>query len=480
MGKIISFKHCSSLLAIILLPIMFACSQTELEQDSIAPATNAKDDVILASSLSHSIPMDSIKSIAMSIPNIFNKEQTKSSEKAIKEILPLSHFVYEAPLTKSSSENADCVYVVNYENNQGFSIISQDTRIPAVLGYSDNGNITPGEIHDGLAYVLNSIPVYVNQKMEEYQQMIDSLNQHLDVASLLVQTKAFGDCQYDSLATVVDGTGYDIDNAANNRIIDVYNIAEGDWIFEGQNGPLYKGVHWHQGYPYNVNIPSRPGCEHALVGCVAIAVAHILAYNQYPGSFTAKGVSYSANYNNMLTSTSACALFLRGVADAVDMDYGCGSLVDDGGSRSTGSKANNALKNIFNYKTEGVVSYNWNDVYSDLANNRLVYTQGIIVNDEGHAWIIDGYYRRSKLTHQIGVVYSNSLNCVVGYRCVSETSPIQNLVHCNWGWMDRKGDGYFESGIFTPLYPVISEGPLDPSIDYNFSQSQMIIKNVRR
>lgn len=88
MGKIISLKHCSSLLAIILLPIMFACSQTELEQDSIAPATNAKDDATLASSLSHSIPMDSVKSIAMSIPNIFNKEQTKSSEKAIKEILP--------------------------------------------------------------------------------------------------------------------------------------------------------------------------------------------------------------------------------------------------------------------------------------------------------------------------------------------------------------------------------------------------------
>lgn len=67
MGKIISFKHCSSLLAIILLPIMFACSQTELEQDSIAPATNAKDDATLASSLSHSIPMDSVKSQSQKI-----------------------------------------------------------------------------------------------------------------------------------------------------------------------------------------------------------------------------------------------------------------------------------------------------------------------------------------------------------------------------------------------------------------------------
>lgn len=340
-------------------------------------------------------------------------------------------------------------------------------------------HITPGEIHDGLAYVLNSIPVYVNQKMEEYQQMIDSLNQHLDVASLLVQTKAFGDCRYDSLATVVDGTGYDIDNAANNRIIDVYNVTEGDWIFEGQNGPLYKGVRWHQGYPYNVNIPSKSGCEHALVGCVAIAVAHILAYNQYPSSFTAKGVSYSANYNNMFTYTSACALFLRGVADAVDMAYGCGNPID-AGSGSTISRSETALKNIFHYQTGGIVSYNWNDVYSDLANNRLVYTQGFTVNDGGHTWIIDGYYRRGAFTHQVATIYSNSMNCIVGSKCIEEAYRVQNLVHCNWGWFSRAGDGYFESGIFTPSHPVIREGHLDPSEDYHFSQLQKIIKNVHR
>lgn len=474
MKRLFDLKFMGHLLATTLLVFVFGCTQSDLEWNSIVPVTNVNDGAILASTLSHAIPMDSIESIAKSLPNTFNKEQTKSSEKVIKEILSLSHFVYEAPRTKSTEEYTDYIYVVNYEDNQGFSIISQDTRIPTVLGYSDNGNITPGEIHDGLAYVLNSIPNYVNQKMEEYQQMIDSLNQHLDVASLLVRTKAFGDCQYDSLATVVDGTGYDIDNSANNRIIDVYNITEGDWILEGQNGPLYNGVRWHQGYPYNVNIPSRPGCSNALVGCVAIAVAHILAYNQYPGSFTAKGVSYSVNYG---TLSSTYAPFLRGVADAVDMDYGCGNPIDDGSGASLGD-ANNALRNIFNYKTGGAVSYNWNDVYTDLANNRLVYTRGQSIYG-GHAWIIDGYYRRSKLTHQIGVVYSNSLNCVVGYRCISETYPIQNLVHCNWGWEDRKGDGYFESGIFTPSNPVISEGHPKPLEEHDF-ESQMIIKNVRR
>ncbi|MBP3517048.1 MAG: C10 family peptidase [Parabacteroides sp.] len=476
MEKNVCFKNCSNLLAITFLLILFACSQNELEQDTIVPVTNAKADLQHASSLSHFISMDSIKSIAMSIPVTFNNKQTKGIEKVIKEILPLSHFVYEVPRTKSENENSDCIYIVNYKEDRGFAIISQDTRIPTVLGYSDNGNITPGEIHDGLAYVLNTLPVYVNQKMEEYQQMIDSLNQYLNVSSLLVRTKAFGDCRYDSLETVVDGTGYDINDPTCNKIINVYDVAEGDWICNGQKGPLYNGIHWHQSYPYNLEIPAKPGCNHALVGCVAIAVAHILAYNQYPSSFTAKGVSYTVDYNNM--STYTCAPFLRGVADAVDMDYGCGSLVNDGGSNSNISKADNALKNIFNYKTGGYTSYNWNDVYTDLDNNRLVYTRGQS-DSGGHAWIIDGYYRRSKLTHQIGVVYNNSLNCVVGYRCINETYPVQNLVHCNWGWENRKGDGYFESGIFTPSNPVINEGNPLPSEEHDFI-NQMIIKNVRR
>lgn len=225
-----------------------------------------------------------------------------------------------------------------------------------------------------------------------------------------------------------------------------------------------------------MEIPSAAGCDHALVGCVAVAVGQILAYNQYPNSFTAKGLSYTVDYANM--SNSACAHFLRGVADAVDMEYGCG-IFDDGGSASNIVKADNALKNVFNYKTGGYTSYNWNDVFADLANNRLVHTRGESAYG-GHAWIIDGYYRRSKLTHQIAVIYSNSMNRVVGVKCVGESYPIQNLVHCNWGWMNRAGDGYFESGIFTPSDPVISEGNPTPSREHDFAVDQMIIKNVHR
>lgn len=469
--KLFSFLR-SGLLAFTIGSILLSCTQNDLEQNPIVPAV-ANKNVSLTSTLSHSISMDSIKSIALSIPNQFNNKQTKSIQKAIKEILPLSHFVNKAPVTKSNNEDSDCIYIVNYESDQGFCIISKDTRIPTLLGYSDNGNIAPGKIHNGLAYTLNAIPIYVNQKMEEYQQMLDSLNQNLDLSSWFIQTKAFGDCRYDSLSIEVDGTDYDIENPAYNRVLEIHDYGEGDWNLEEKKDPLFNNINWHQSYPYNTKIPAVAGCDNALVGCVAIAVGQILAYNQYPNSFVAKNQNYTVNYNNILTYTNDCALFLRGVADAVEMKYDCL------GSGSNIYKANNALKNIFHYKTDGATSYNWKYVVEDLSNNQLVYTRGETNNDEGHAWIIDGYISRNRLTHSVAIIYNDQMNCVVGSRCIEEFYKTQNLVHCNWGWANN-GDGYFESGIFTPSHPVIGDDIYRPSNDYNFFKSQMIIKNVRK
>lgn len=140
---------------------MISCSQNDVEQTL---ETSSEKVSIEATPLSHVLSIDSIKSIALSLPNTFGNVQTKNVEKTIKEVLPLSHFIQNAPQTKSTEETIDCIYVVNYEANNGFSILSRDTRVPTVLGYSDNGNIVPGDIHDGLAYVLDIIPGYVSQK----------------------------------------------------------------------------------------------------------------------------------------------------------------------------------------------------------------------------------------------------------------------------------------------------------------------------
>lgn len=45
------------------------------------------------------------------------------------------------------------VYIVNYQNEEGFAVFTTDERLPQVIGYSDNGNITdtlncPGTEYD--------------------------------------------------------------------------------------------------------------------------------------------------------------------------------------------------------------------------------------------------------------------------------------------------------------------------------------------
>ena len=449
---------------------MISCSQNDVEQTL---ETSSEKVSIEATPLSHVLSIDSIKSIALSLPNTFGNVQTKNVEKTIKEVLPLSHFIQNAPQTKSTEETIDCIYVVNYEANNGFSILSRDTRVPTVLGYSDNGNIVPGDIHDGLAYVLDIIPGYVSQKMDEYNQRIDSLNQHL--SSFLIQTKAFGDCQYDSLA--LDKELEDLEDS-NNKILETFYYYEGDWTTVTQYGPLYNGIDWHQGYPFYNSIDGKDGCDHCLVGCVAVAVAHILAYNQYPTSFTAKGVSYSTSW--FFISEAASSSLLKGIADAVDTDFGCGSPIDKG-SASSISNAKSALESIFGYQCDGIVSYSWGDVCTDLRNGQIVFIDAGDVNDGNtrHSWIIDGAYSRSRLRHEVATIYNRSDNSIVGTQCIDETNAIQMLVHCRWGEPYCQGNGYFESGLFTPAKPIISDGnSIDSERIYN--QSQKIIKNVRK
>ncbi|MBQ8531648.1 MAG: C10 family peptidase [Parabacteroides sp.] len=442
---------------------MISCSQNDVEQTL---ETSSEKVSIEATLLSHVLSIDSIKSIALSLPNVFGNVQTKNVEKTIKEVLPLSHFIQNAPQTKSTEETIDCIYVVNYEANNGFSILSRDTRVPTVLGYSDNGNIVPGDIHDGLAYVLDIIPGYVSQKMDEYNQRMDSLNQHL--SSFLIQTKAFGDCQYDSLA--LDKELEDLEDS-NNKILETFYYYEGDWTTVTQYGPLYNGIDWHQGYPFYNSIDGKDGCDHCLVGCVAVAVAHILAYNQYPTSFTAKGVSYTVDWSSMTKYTSST--FVRGVADAVDTDYGCN------GSGSTISKAENTLENIFGYQTDGETSYNWSDIYTDVRNGQIVYTRGEDSSEGGHAWVIDGIFSRKRFRHEVATIYNRSDNSIVGTQCIGESDYTQNLVHCRWGWSNCQGNGYFETGLFNVTTPVISDG-VSTSSSYYYNQSQKIIKNVHK
>ena len=53
------------------------------------------------------------------------------------------------------------IYVVNYEDDAGFAILSADRQLPSVLGYADSGNVTDTMTNPGIKLFLERLPDFV-------------------------------------------------------------------------------------------------------------------------------------------------------------------------------------------------------------------------------------------------------------------------------------------------------------------------------
>ena len=63
---------------------------------------------------------------------------TRSAERKVK-----STEIYVAkPATRSTESTEVSFYLINYENNEGFAMVSTDSRATPVYAYSDKGNLT--------------------------------------------------------------------------------------------------------------------------------------------------------------------------------------------------------------------------------------------------------------------------------------------------------------------------------------------------
>ncbi len=178
-----------------------------------------------------------------------------------------------------------------------------------------------------------------------------------------------------------------------------------------------KGVEviWGQSGPsddcernYNKFCPAQSGssCGRAVVGCVAVAIAQIMWYWEWPyaatipttvGGSTLEWHFYDWDKMPAKIDTSTpmehinmIAGFLRDCGYAVDMDYGISS-------GAYNSSALNALKDNFGYSKDMKLSSKfWTSgwrkmLMAELYAGRPVYYSGVTEDDEGHAFVIEGY-----------------------------------------------------------------------------------------
>lgn len=345
-----------------------------------------------------------------------------------------SNSVQPAALTRSTVEGdlLDDIYVVNYGYDEGFAILSSDARLPSVFGYSDTGSLTTEtDPNPGLKIVLEAIPFTV-------QMLRDSMPQE--------------DYRYVSRPDLTQTVA---------RV-----------------NPLLT-TKWWQYSPFNENLPNG-GCLLGKypVGCVSIAMAQIMTYHGYPA--VVGGVTHNwAQYRNYTkaedipySAVSALAALGGDIAQNVIVTYSCD------GSGSTIQKARSGFIK-YGYTGGIIANYSFGVVKEDLNESLPLFMSGVDLQNNGHAWVIDGYVELAKYAEEWLDTKDMDGNLISSeYRGIVSSAP-DWLVHCNWGW-NGLADGYFNSHLLKTSAGVDYDQSSTTLPNYHYAYALKLIKNLRK
>ena len=282
--------------------------------------------------------------------------------------------------------SSDGTYIYNI-GNQGFVIISGNTVLPPVIGWSDQGNFPD----------MSEAPENFRFWMGRYNEMIDFAQ-------------------------------------ANNiqpeeQIQRLWTDAE-QGIFGSRDAnavsPLVN-THWNQDCYYNEYCPATGGgwwgggpCGHAYAGCVACAMAQVMKYWDYPatgfGSHSYTHSQYgqqSADFGNTTYHWEQMPNSVDNHNDAVaTLMYHCGVSVDmnyaASGSGAYSTDVETAMRSYFGYCG---AKYRSKSIYTEdswiamlkaeLDQSHPVYYSGSH-EDSGHAFVCDGYDNNDRFHFNFG------------------------------------------------------------------------------
>jgi hypothetical protein len=227
-------------------------------------------------------------------------------------------------------------------------------------------------------------------------------------------------------------------------------------------------------------------CPNGLSGCVATAIAQILAYYEYPSIITLStdiwgfmsGTIlplnwYLINFHKVNHSTSsACnpvhyqiSTLLRDIGENVNMEYG----IDESVAFSSDVPA--ALEH-YGYLSDSYTEASIPIIKASLDNYRPVYMRGWSEYDGGHAWVADGYkdYRLYRNT------YAQAYPAPGYYLVNTEFIEEVHALHINWGW-DGVCNGYFNFNCYDTTVAVSYDEA--SGFSYQFSSGIKMITNIR-
>lgn len=229
-----------------------------------------------------------------------------------------------------------------------------------------------------------------------------------------------------------------------------------DWECDKTVAPMLTTL-WHQHSPFNDACPIQKDGEPALAGCVAVALAQIMAYHELPGGamtfngvacnwpdmkavFPKNPISGQSKYG-IRSQRRQVAQFMRNIGSW------CNMLYTDSFSFATPRAAQNTMKAFGYENVKRILSYEEEEIVKMLDNGNPVFMAAVSGSVNGHAWVIDGYKRQS--------------------RYLKGVKQCRYYFHCSWGW-GGLCDGYYLSETFDLRKGAVEADEDEDTVDRNF------------
>lgn len=298
-------------------------------------------------------------------------------------------------------------YVFPNANSKGFTIVSGDDRLPEIVGYSSQGS-----------YDENNLPEGFISFMKAYQNLYNKVNLgDAEALKNLAEIKAWRNKKNASAET------------------------------SSAVAPLLGNIEWDQTSPYNNMCPRYDSVHVAATGCVATAMAQVMAYYKYPKQLKADIPGYVNRWNgipmeiptitreegvydwdNMLPKYNKEANATQQQKDAVaKLMYHCGAAVQmTYGQESAASVSASKLAKYFGYDA---------DLMMDLSRSSFTLDKWMQIID-------------TELAAGRPVLYGGQASDG-GHQFICDGIDGEGLYHINWGWSGSQ-NGYFDLSLLNP------------------------------
>ena len=334
---------------------------------------------------------------------------------------------------RSANNTSDTLmYVFNFEENQGFAIVSADKNIIPLLAVTESGNYDP-DMQTGI---------------EGFDYYMEQLKNQL--------------LRGPQNPTPIPGDFFDRDSIAYEPN---YSL---------RNGP-FLSVRWGQQYP------EGEACPNGLCGCTNTAIAQIMSYYEYPDSISItcigsspfiqtlnwqqmKNHSTGHSYYYCPTPTVHSSIFylLRQLGQMNNSIYGYDSYLNP----FTGTEKGPVISTMTNlgYSTGNWEDFNFPQAKSQLDSLHLLLMAGL-QSFVGHMWVFDGYMPVEKINYHLSPIGIDGAYIITE---VINMGIAYYYCHYNWGYYGIC-NGYFLPGVFSLNNASVYDQPGSNNIQENYN-----------